>query len=303
MRKNNYLIKVNLTLFLIFVFSVTAIAQAGDSPCHSSRGFCIGSIEDDVVIAPGFVANSKSFSVSNKGNLFVEVSIKTFADNVGTSKYKISLYRGTPNSNPALVSGTEVVSKEELVGRTVKYITFTTNVTCSQTGTYYIRIKNTSTDNPQMGLVTDVYYDYVPLVTQYLDAPPTKFPLSIESGVRSGVAIGTFSKPGKLHLYAKWHVQSIIPTYAKISISLERPNGSPALLIKDYWSLHYKEGSPKFQNITYEITEQDADLSGEWRLKLNNNSTHDIVGFNIQRGNEPNPLVPQFKSYFTNGCG
>jgi hypothetical protein len=106
---------------------------------------------------------------------------------------------------------------------------------------------------------------------------------------------------GVLRLKAKWHAVNIIPnTFNALKIELLRPDGTVAKS-GTYYSIHSNK-SPKF-DITYNVTEADAALSGYWKLKITNNSNDEVIGFNIEKeSGEINPLVPNFFSSYKANC-
>lgn len=106
---------------------------------------------------------------------------------------------------------------------------------------------------------------------------------------------------GVLRLRAKWHAVNIIPnTFNPLKIELLKPNGQVAKT-GTYYSLHSNK-TPKF-DYTYNISAADAALSGNWSLRITNNSSFEVVGFNIEKeGGEINPLVPSFKSTYKANC-
>lgn len=269
---------------------------AGGAPtpigtCHYAR---IG------LVPPASHVNSLGFRVTNVGTLRVVVSVKTYTANVGSSRYKVSLRRGLPGSNAAIPSGVEVASGEVVAGSTSREVNLTTSLDdCGDTGTFHVRVSNSSTDNPQIGEAA-VYYGFPPLTSKEmrLNLPLDKLGRSNEAE-RS---IGSIDKSGLLVVKGKWHVAALIPTYALLSISLRRPDGSTAVGTKQYWSFHHPSGIPKF-SVSYRVTDQDARMSGQWKLAIKNGPDHEVSGFDIRKGNDLNPFVPSFTSKFTNGCG
>lgn len=112
---------------------------------------------------------------------------------------------------------------------------------------------------------------------------------------------GIDNAPGVLRLKAKWHAVNLIPnTFNSLKIQLLKPNGDVAVS-GTYYSIHSNK-SPKF-DITYNITAADAALTGDWKLKITNNSNDDVIGFNIEKeSGDINPLVPNFFSSYKATC-
>jgi hypothetical protein len=54
--------------------------------------------------------------------------------------------------------------------------------------------------------------------------------------------------------------------------------------------------------VTLNISADEADDSGNWTIEVTNNSAFEVIGFDIRKGNDINPLVPNFNSIFTPNC-
>lgn len=111
---------------------------------------------------------------------------------------------------------------------------------------------------------------------------------------------GIGKSAGVLKLRAKWHAVNVIPnTFNGLKIELLKPNGSVAVT-GTYYSFHSNK-SPKF-DLTYNMNATDAALSGNWSLRITNNSNDETIGFNIVKGSDINPLVPSFTSTYKANC-
>lgn len=112
---------------------------------------------------------------------------------------------------------------------------------------------------------------------------------------------GVGRSAGVLRLKAKWHAVNIIPnTFNDLKIELLKPNGTVAKT-GTYFSIHSNK-SPKL-DFTYNISADDADLPGQWSLRITNNSNFEAIGFNITKeSGDINPLVPSFNSTYKATC-
>lgn len=112
---------------------------------------------------------------------------------------------------------------------------------------------------------------------------------------------GIGNTAGVLRLKAKWHALAVIPnTFNGLKIELLKPNGTVART-GTYFSLHSNK-SPKF-DLAFNISQADAQMPGNWSLRITNNSNFEVIGFNIVRESaEVNPLVPAFFSTFKANC-
>lgn len=154
--------------------------------------------------------------------------------------------------------------------------------------------------------------DFTPLVPQFkstyaANCPPVKnldlegeTTTILKGGNTTRQIFGIGKSQGTFKLRAKWHAVNMIPnTFAPLKIEVLRPNGTVAAQ-GNYYSMHSNK-TPKF-DITLGVTAADAAMNGNWKLRITNNSAFEVIGFNIERGNEINPLIPQFKSTFTAKC-
>lgn len=112
---------------------------------------------------------------------------------------------------------------------------------------------------------------------------------------------GIGNTAGVLRLKAKWHALALVPnTFNGLKIELLRPNGTVAKT-GTYFSFHSNK-SAKF-DIAFNVSQADAQLAGNWSLRITNNSNFEVIGFNIVRESaEVNPLVPRFFSTFKANC-
>lgn len=113
--------------------------------------------------------------------------------------------------------------------------------------------------------------------------------------------VGT--SPGTLVLKFKWHAVSIIPnTFNALKIEVFDTNGNKvaALSGDTYYSFHSTK-TPKYDE-TFQIT--DANLGGSqgWKVVVTNNSKEEVIGFNLAKGSDVNPLVISFRSTYKAKC-
>jgi subtilisin-like proprotein convertase family protein len=182
----------------------------------------------------------------------------------------------------------------------------------NQSGSWKLKVTNNSNDevisfniekggdvNPMVQSFRSVYTPDCPN-TVNLDMEGTTLTLG-KGNTQERRIFGIGNAPGVLKLKAKWHAVNLIPnTFNALKIQLIKPNGDVAVAAT-YHSFHSNKSS-KF-NITYNITAQDAALSGNWKLKITNNSNDDVIGFNIEKeSGEINPLVPSFFSSYKANC-
>jgi len=109
------------------------------------------------------------------------------------------------------------------------------------------------------------------------------------------------NSPGHMVLEIKWHVMSLIPTFNMLKIELL--HGSAVMQTTVCYSAH-TDKSPRCGYWSFSITETEADKSGDWKLRVSNNSQHDVNGFNIRKeATDLNPFVSSnIESYFVPDC-
>lgn len=105
--------------------------------------------------------------------------------------------------------------------------------------------------------------------------------------------------PGSLKLKMKWHAVNLIPNTFN-SLKVQVRHGSDVLKTTTCYSVHSNK-SPKC-DITMDVSQAVANQPGNWSLRITNNSNDEVMGFNIEKGNDINPLVPNFKSFYTPDC-
>ncbi|NNE98618.1 MAG: hypothetical protein HKN25_06325 [Pyrinomonadaceae bacterium] len=105
---------------------------------------------------------------------------------------------------------------------------------------------------------------------------------------------------GIILLRAKWHAVNPVLYFNRLSVRLIKPNGQTART-KNAFSYHNNQGKTKMV-MRYDVTDADANLTGTWKIRITNNSGLEVIGFDIEKGSDPIPLVPNFKSTYRNRC-
>lgn len=104
---------------------------------------------------------------------------------------------------------------------------------------------------------------------------------------------------GKLKMKLKWHAVSFVPnTFNALSIKLM--HGASTVKSLSCYSIHSNK-TPKC-DFTFTVSDTEANKSGNWKLKITNNSGNEVTAFNIEKGSDVNPLVPSFKSVYVPNC-
>ncbi len=179
-------------------------------------------------------------------------------------------------------------------------------------GSWTIEVTNNSADevisfdirkgsdiNPAVSSFNSFYEPFCP-DTVNLDLEGADTTTITKGGATIRKIFGVAKLDGVLKLKAKWHAVHIIPnTFNALKIELLKPDGTVAQS-GNYYSFHSNK-TPKF-DITYNMTQEDAEKPGNWSLRITNNSAYEAIGFNIVKGNDINPVVPSFKSTYKANC-
>lgn len=219
----------------------------------------------------------------------------------GNTDIPIIIELEKPDDASALSNRT--LSGEDAAGatnRSVSISAISARFACGNDITWRARVRTADGDGAPAKIFGEIKFSYTDPSPINLDLEGTS--LNLDRGISETKIFGVFNQPGRLRLKAKWHVPAIFPnTFARLSILVQRPDDSTANSSpRNYNSIHYNEGTNKF-NIVYNV--RVADVGSEnWKLKITNNSDHNIENFNIEKGNDANPFVPAFKSTFTPGC-
>lgn len=105
--------------------------------------------------------------------------------------------------------------------------------------------------------------------------------------------------PGTLNLQLKWHAVNIIPnTFNALKVVVR--HGSTVLKTENCYSIHSNK-TPKC-SFSINVTADEADDAGAWDMVVTNNSDFEVIGFDIEKGSDINPLVPGFRSTYTPNC-
>lgn len=106
--------------------------------------------------------------------------------------------------------------------------------------------------------------------------------------------------PGSIKLDIKWHAMTFIPnTFNKLKIELL--HGSNVLHTDNCYSVHAV--SPPRCGLLKIVNQAEADASGDWKLRVTNNSDYDVNGFNILKElTDLNPMVRNVESFFEPDC-
>ena len=111
---------------------------------------------------------------------------------------------------------------------------------------------------------------------------------------------GIPASPGKIEMWFKWHAMTFIPnTFNKLKVELM--HGTKVLYSETCYSDHAVP-TPRCGAVQT-VDQAEAAASGDWKIRVTNNSEHDVNGFNIRKeSTDLNPLVRNIVSTFQSDC-
>lgn len=123
---------------------------------------------------------------------------------------------------------------------------------------------------------------------------------------RAGTSPSHIDGTGRFRIKAKWHTDPLdvfqLGSFQPLTVTLLRPDGTAANSETGYSQHAPANRTPKV-DFSYTVTPADALLPGDWRLRIRNNTSVRVVDFDVDRGFDPNPAMPNFTSTFKAGCG
>ncbi len=129
------------------------------------------------------------------------------------------------------------------------------------------------------------------------DAPLTILKDTTTTKKINGIANNT---PGRIDIRIKWHVMTFIPNVFN-KLKIELMHGSRVLLTDQCYSKH-SDKEPKCY-LFKTVDQTEANASGDWKLRVTNNTVHDVNGFNIEKEvTDLNPTVMFVDSTFEPDC-
>ncbi|MEW5975593.1 MAG: hypothetical protein AB1898_07285 [Acidobacteriota bacterium] len=207
--------------------------------------------------------------------------------------------------------GPLIASKNATAATGMQTVAFQNQSFSSQFGcpsTWRVRVRTANSQRPPVKVFGTIVYLYNPPGPVNLDMEGGT--LSLNAGATAtralaGTSGGVIAGTGTFRIRAKWHTDPLdlahLNSYFRLTVSLIRPNGTVAASEAGFSQHAPSDRTPKV-NFTYLVTAQDALMSGAWSLRVLNNSSVKIVDFDIEKGLDLNPLMPNFKSTFAAGC-
>ncbi|MCA1626321.1 MAG: hypothetical protein LC778_21540, partial [Acidobacteria bacterium] len=268
-----------------------------------------------LTILKGGTATKKINGIPNNTPGFIGLDIKwhamTFVPNV-FNKLKIELLHGT-----RVLLTKECYSKHSDKEPKCYLPKSVDQTEADAAGNWKLRVTNNSNEDVNGFNIVKEITDLNPFVTNIVSTfePDCSIRyLTLQGGGKVEIAphstverdlFGVLSRAGEVHIRAKWHTDTLGPNvFRALRVEVLR-NGT--VVKTDYgYSIHSDE-SDKL-DIKFNVS---ANQSGNWKLKITNDGSFKLIGFDIEKGSEINPIlsktdlnpfVPQFRSTFKPSC-
>lgn len=249
----------------------------------------------------------------------VSVAVRLQRDSSGTTNVPVVIEVRQASADSVGTTGPDgpqLATRNATATPTETLVAFENQSFTSQFGcpsTWRVRVRTSNSQQPPVRVFGTIVYAFsVPGTvnldmeggTQHLD------PNATATRILAGVSAGASSRSliagtGTFRIRGKWHTDPAnllqLNTYHRLTVALVRPNGTVAASENGFSQHAPSDRTPKV-NFTYTVTPQDAVMTGTWGLRISNNSSVRIVDFDIDRGIDPNPLMPNFTSTFAAGC-
>lgn len=112
--------------------------------------------------------------------------------------------------------------------------------------------------------------------------------------------IGIPKIEGTVKLKFKWHAVHIIPnTFNALKVVFK--HGTTTLKTQNSCFSNHSNKTPKC-NFDLNISRAEAEKTANWTLEVTNNSGEEVISFDIEKGSDINPAVPNFKSVYSPNC-
>ncbi|GEM_PF-5935337 len=148
-----------------------------------------------------------------------------------------------------------------------------------------VRVKSKDNAEPLSNVSGDITFSFIDPSTVSLDVEGSTINLNAGNDVTKKINGMTAKGPGKVKITATWF--TILPI--KLKFQLIRPDGSVAATETGYPQDAIFVNESEKMKLNYVVTAQDAELSGNWKIKITNNT-----------GDNASSVNPKVR--FTPGC-
>ena len=179
---------------------------------------------------------------------------------------------------------------------------YSSSVSCPST--WRVRVRTANNQAPPLRISGTIKYIFT--------APaPSNVTIGSNQNIDKGLSAtrtvsGIVGKgDGTIRIKAKWHTDPLDffnwDKYFPLTVTLLRPDGTTATSQTGF-SQHAPAASTPKLNFTYNMNAQDINMTGSWKVKIDNNTGVNVVDYNIEKGFDLNPAMPSFTSTFTPAC-
>ena len=252
----------------IVSFSLAAFALLSGSLVPSIAGtvnktFDFGAGGDN----PAFRSHSRTFAATENVAIVVAVNYRT------TGETGVAIVVEIEDANNKTLASREVLA-EKTAKRHIINIAANENKIHGCEKFWQVRVRSKSGEVPTARIFGDITFSFVDPTAIQIDVEDKSINLTKGKQTTKNVGnAGSFNHPGVITVRASWlhsHINLVLP----LKFELIRPDGSVAKTLVGY-ALN-SNGRPRL-DFSHNITVSEAKQNGAWKLKISNETEHDII--------------------------
>ncbi len=257
-RQNKYY-AVFLSSITLFLYVFIGAVYAGTS----IKTFDFGASGDN----PTSRSHSRTFAPPEKVAIVVAVNYRT------NGETPVALVMEIEDA-----AGKSLAAREVFAEKTAKRIVI--NISASENTIHgcerfwQVRVRSKSGEVPTARIFGDITFSFVDPTATAIDVEGQS--ISLAKGGQTTKSIGnadSLNHPGIIVVRASW-LDSLVNLVLPLKFELVRPDGSIAKTLIGYGM--NSNGNPRL-NFSHNITVSEAKQNGVWKLRISNNTEHDII--------------------------
>jgi hypothetical protein len=232
----------------------------------STKTFDFGAGGDN----PTFRSHSRSFTTPEKVAIVVAVNYRTAGETA------IPIVVEIEDAADQILASREITA-EKIAKRLVINIAAGENKIHGCEKAWQVRVRAKSGEIPPARIYGDITFSFVDPAATPVDVEGQS--INLAKGAQATKTIGGadfFNHPGVIVVRASW-LHSLVNLVLPLKFELIRPDGSVAKTLIGYGM--NSGGSPRL-DFNHNITTAEAKQKGVWRLRISNNTEHDIIEIN-----------------------
>ena len=256
----------NLIIYAILVWSVLIGFTVKSTAGTVTKTFDFGAGGDN----PASRSHSRTFAAPENVAIVVAINYRTTGE---TSVAIVVEIEDAANQTLVL---REIIA-EKTAKRFVVNIAATDNKVHGCEKFWQIRVRSKSGEIPAARIFGDITFSFVNPMAIQIDVEEKS--INLTKGKKTTKNVGnpnSFNHPGVMTIRASW-LHSQINLVLPLKFELIRPDGSIAKTLVGY-ALN-SSGKPHL-DFSHNITVAEAKQTGAWKLKISNETEHDIIEIN-----------------------